>query len=313
MFDIEQIDSVQIYIFVLIALLFTLLLVVVVMYVKNKIDIYHLKNALYEKKDSVIEKKRETKSSEQYFERIDEFLKLAGLEKIGSLAFIPILLASMVISAFFIYNIFDNIFAIGIGFGLGLFIPYFIVKTLISRRKNEFNFALSDAISILVRMMRNGVGFEQAFKRAISLSQSNVFKTLFNKYMKEKDLIGDERAFETMFKSVKSSEIRIFALSISIGKSSGGKFSNTLEKLEDSIKQRISLQKKVTVATQEAKIGSYMIVGILILLFVMMNSNFNGALVNYFFGTEGGKFQMMMIMLWVGFGLFINSILTKID
>jgi len=313
MIDVEQIDSIQIAIFVFIALILTILIVVVAMYIKNKIDVYNLKKALYEKKDSVIEKKKESKSSEQYFERIESFLRFAGLEKVGSLPFIGVVLASMGIGSSLIYNIFDNIFAIGIGVALGLYVPYFIVQMLASKRKNEFNFALSDAISILVRMMRNGVGFEQAFKRAISLSQSTIFQSLFNKYMKEKDLIGDERAFETMFKSVKSAEIRIFALSISIGKSSGGKFSNTLEKLEESIKQRISLQKKVTVATQEAKVGSYMIVGILVLLFFMMNNNFNGALVNYFFGTEGGKFQMMMVMLWVGLGLFINSILTKID
>ena len=311
--QLEQIDSIQIYLFIFIALLLTLLIILIAMLIKNRMDVFNLKKAVYEKKSSVLEKKKDEDKNVAYFDKLDSFLKLAGLEKLGSFAFIAILLTSMTIGALFVYNVFDNLLAIAIGFGLGLYIPYFIVKTLISKRKNEFNFALSDAISILVRMMRNGVGFEQAFKRAISLSQSNVFKYLFNKYMKEKDLIGDERAFEIMFTSLQSAELRIFALSISIGKSSGGKFSNTLDKLEDSIKQRISLQKKITVATQEAKVGSYMIVGILILLFVMMNSNFNGALVNYFFGTEGGKFQMMIVMLWVGLGLFINSVLTKLD
>jgi len=309
----EQIDSVQVYIFVFIALLLALLAITIAFFIKSRIDIFHLKKALYQKKDALIEKKKSSSDRKNYSEYFEALLRFAGLEKLGSLAFIAIGMSSMFVGAILVFKVFDNAFAILIGAALGVYIPYFVLQTLMAKRKNEFNFALSDAISILVRMMRNGVGFEQAFKRAISLSQSKVFQSLFEKYMKEKDLIGDEKAFESMFKYVQSTEIRIFALSISIGKSSGGKFSSTLEKLENSIKQRISLQKKITVATQEAKVGSYMIVGILVLLFVMMNSNFNGALVNYFFGTEGGKMQMMLVMLWVSFGLFINSVLTKLD
>jgi tight adherence protein B len=32
----------------------------------------------------------------------------------------------------------------------------------------------------------------------------------------------------------------------------------------------------------------------------------------HFFGSTEGKIQMFFIALWVGFGLFVNNLLTKV-
>lgn len=226
--------------------------------------------------------------------------------------FISIVALCAVVAAILFYMIFDNYFALLIGAFLGASILFSIKNILISLRVKEFNEALSDAMGVIVRMMRNGVGFEIALKRAVEISQSKLFQSLFAKYLSQKDVISDEKAFENMYKYVDSAELRIFGLAIGIGKSSGGKFSNTLEKLERSIKQRVLLQRKVTIATRESKVGSYLIVGLLIFIFFILDSNFDGKIMEHFFHTKGGKFEMLMILVWVGFGLFINEKMTKV-
>ncbi|HHD84319.1 MAG TPA: hypothetical protein ENK93_05515 [Campylobacteraceae bacterium] len=232
---------------------------------------------------------------------------------IGAPLFLTIVGLSGVVGGALLYMVLDNPIALLIGAGVIGATPFVVRNRLIELRVRNFNEALSEAMSIIVRMMRNGVGFEVALRRAVEISQSKLFQTLFAKYLREKDVISEEKAFENMYRHVDSAELRIFGLAITIGKSSGGKFSNTLEKLEQSIRQRVLLQKKVTVATREAKVGSYMIVGLLIFIFFILDSNFDGKIVEHFFHTKEGKFQMLLILVWVGVGLGINEKLTKVQ
>ncbi len=306
--------------FLILSIALALLLYLLVLFIKNRQDLNRFKKAIYEQKEQILEEQKSTKkrlnkeTSElnRFLAKIDEKLVYAGLSRLNSYAFLMIVFTFAMIGAFLFYFLLQNMLAVLIGLLLFGYLPLNILNLMIDIRASSFNIALSEAMSILVRMMRNGVGFEQALKKAVDISSSKLFREIFTIYLKEKDLIGDELAFEKMSKNVNSNEARIFALSIMIGKSSGGKFSNTLEKLEESIKDRVKLQRKVTVATREAKVGSYMIIGIIAVIFVMMNESLKGKLVEYFFQTDSGRLEFMFVLLWVGLGLFLNSMMTKV-
>jgi tight adherence protein B len=111
---------------------------------------------------------------------------------------------------------------------------------------------------------------------------------------------------------VESKELRIFYLTISIGKQSGGKFSNTLVKLRKTLHDQGEIKQEITASTKEVKVGSYMIVGLVIFIYKMMDSSMDGVLDEHFFGTSQGQVQMFFIIIWVSFGIFINSMITKI-
>ncbi len=301
----------------IILVVFLILATVIVLsisYSKERFDAAKLKKVLSQREESILsqQKSLQDKKSIAFLQNISDDLFYAGLDMINSYIFLSIVTLCALIGVTIFYMTFENILAIFIGALLGGAIPFYIKNSLIFMRTKNFNEALSDAMSVVVRMMRNGVGFEVALKRSVEISQSKLFQSLFFKYLSEKDVISDEKAFENMFKYVNSSELKIFGLAIGIGKSSGGKFSNTLEKLEHSIKQRVLLQKKVTVATREAKVGSYMIVGLLIFIFFILDSNFDGKIIEHFFHTKDGKFEILMVFMWVGFGLFINEKMTKV-
>ncbi len=308
------ITSSMILFFLFASLLLSAIIVLSFSYTKEKIDAIKLKKVLLAKEDSILKQQnaQKEKKSGRILQKIEEDLFFSGFDTVSPYLFVSVVSLSGFIGAAVFYMVFDNAFALLIGAFLGGSIPFGIKNILISMRIKEFNEALSDAMSVIVRMMRNGVGFEIALKRSVEISQSKLFQELFAKYLSQKDVISDEKAFENMYKYVNSAELRIFGLAIGIGKSSGGKFSNTLEKLEHSIKRRVLLQRKVTVATREAKVGSYLIVGLLIFIFFILDSNFDGKIVEHFFHTKGGKFEMLMILVWVGFGLFINAQMTKV-
>ncbi len=191
-------------------------------------------------------------------------------------------------------------------------LPYLLIKQLISKRQNEFNNGLKNIIDKVTSMMRSGVGFEHAMYKSITTAKSEFTRKTFNIYLSEKDIIGEDRAFLKMFKVVESKEFRIFYLVLSIGKNSGGKFSNTLEKLRKTLHSQHEITQEIISSTKEIKIGSYMIIGLVIFIYQMLNSSLQGVLNEHFFGSQEGQIQMFFIVLWVALGILINSLVSKI-
>jgi len=202
-------------------------------------------------------------------------------------------------------------FLIGIPFGM--IILHMLIQTVTLKRKKEFNKALATSISVLVKMMKNGIGFEQALTKSIEVSNSSMFKKIFSSFFQEKNTIGEVEAFRNLYNYVDSKELRIFALAIKIGRESGGQFSNTLEKVEKTISYRKKMQEKVDVVTREGSVGSYLVVGIAIFLYFSLNGNFDGKLHTYFMNSEYGRFQLLGIALWVFVGMVVNKAITRID
>lgn len=201
-------------------------------------------------------------------------------------------------------------YVVGIPFGLMIF--SMLLHFIILKRKKSFNKSLATSISVLVKMMKNGIGFEQALSKSIAVSGSTIFKNQFRNFFREKNTIGEEEAFENLDKEVDSKELRIFALAIKIGRASGGQFSNTLEKLEKTISYRKKMQDKVDVITREGSMGSYIVVGIAIFLYFSLNGNFDGRLHEYFMNSEYGRFQLLGIFIWILIGMLVNSLITKV-
>ncbi|MEN4046494.1 MULTISPECIES: type II secretion system F family protein [Sulfurimonas] len=199
-----------------------------------------------------------------------------------------------------------------IGIPFGSFIFYMILRAIIDNRKKKFNKALAVAISVLVKMMKNGIGFEQALSKSVSVSGSKLFRDIFAKFFQEKNTIGEMEAFNNLNQFIHSKELRIFALAIKIGRASGGQFSNTLEKVEKTISYREKMQEKVDVVTRESSVGSYVVVLITIFLYFSLNGNFDGKLHQYFMESQYGRFQLLGIALWVFTGIMINKVLTRV-
>lgn len=161
-----------------------------------------------------------------------------------------------------------------------------VLKKIIDNRLEEFNFGLKIIIDKVTSMMKSGVGFDQALKKSVLTSKSKLTKDTFNIYLIEKDIIGEDKAFLKMFNIVESKELRIFYLTISIGRQSGGKFSNTLEKLRKTLHDQGEIKQEITASTKEVKVGSYLIIAIVIFIYQMMDSSMDGVLDEHFFWNK---------------------------
>ena len=259
------------------------------------------------------DKKKQSIFSKKEKSWLGKKLAYAGFPSSSAqLVFILISISFGFLAASFINFAITNPVVFIISWVIFSFFPLLVVKKIIDFRLEEFNFGLKVVIDKVTSMMKSGVGFEQALKKAVATSKSKFTKETFDIYLTEKDIIGEDKAFEKMFKMVESKELRIFYLTISIGRQSGGKFSNTLEKLRKTLHDQGEIKQEITASTKEIKVGSYMIIGLVVFIYQMMDSSLNGVLDEHFFGTSEGQIQMFFIIVWVAFGLFINNLLTKV-
>ena len=266
----------------------------------------------YDITNDLLSETKEKVENHNLLTKIEDLMVRAGMNfSVYIFIIIFIIFVSVVGGSFSLFLRHWSGYVIGIPFAFFTF--NMILQGIITRRRKEFNRLLAVAIAVLVKMMKNGIGFEQALSKSIEVSSSAMFKELFNGFFKEKNAIGEEEAFDHLNKKVHSKELAIFALAIKIGRASGGQFSNTLEKVEKTINYRKKMQEKVDVVTREGSFGSYIVVGIAIFLYFSLNGNFDGKLHTYFMESEWGRFQLLGIALWVFTGMIINKMITRVD
>ena len=270
-------------------------------------------NTLSSTNSKIIDKNRVEHVSTKNSSFLTKKLSYAGFTMKGAeFSFILISITFGVLISFFIYFIAQSKVIFVFTCLIFSFFPYLILVKLIKTREEEFNANLKAMIDKVTSMMKSGVGFEQALKKSIITCKSKLTQDVFNIYINEKAIIGEDKCFEKMFEIIESKELRIFYLTISIGRKSGGKFSNTLETLRKTLQDQGEIKQEITSSTKEIRVGTYMIIGLIVFTYMMMNNALGNSLNAHFFGSDIGKVQMFFICLWVAFGIFINNLLTKI-
>lgn len=286
-----------------------------VIFVQQYSRLVRLKNIVagsYSDNEDFLDRKSEYLRGNAWEQKIRKLLKFAGLRlHIWQLYIVSLLLSGFIGSGFYLFL--DHWFGFLLGLMLGLSIVMMFINSRVISRKLEFNRSFTIAISVLVKMMRNGIGFEQALSKSVRTSNSTMFRTLFERFLQDKNRLGEVEAFENMNHEIDSKELRIFALAVKIGRESGGHFSSTLEKVEETLRYRKKLQDKVSVATREGNIGSYMVASLNILLYFMIDMNFNGKVTLYFLTSQWGRWQLLGIGMWMVVGLMVNKRITRID
>lgn len=270
-------------------------------------------NTLINTNSKILDKNRTENNFDAETSWLRKKLRFAGFTSKGAeYIFIFICIGFGLLASFFIFLVAKSKIIFVCTLFIFMFFPYLFLVKIIKVREEEFNFSLKEIIDKVTSMMKSGVGFEQALKKSIITSKSKLAQKIFNIYINEKSVIGEDKCFEKMFKLVESRELRIFYLTISIGRKSGGKFSNTLEKLRKTLHDQGEIKQEITSSTKEIKVGTYMIIALIVFTYLMMNNALNNSLNAHFFGSDTGKLQMFFIIVWVAFGLFVNSLLTKI-
>lgn len=161
------------------------------------------------------------------------------------------------------------------------FVPVMVIRIRIGRRLRQINDRLHDVLHLLANGLRSG----QSFAQAIQLVCDDVEGPIREEFMRihAEMQVGStlESALERANLRIGSEDFDLVVTAISIQRQVGGNLAEVLDKISDTIRDRIRLKREVKALTAQGRMsaGIFMVLptGVGVLLY-LMNSTYISAL-----------------------------------
>jgi len=181
-------------------------------------------------------------------------------------------LASLVVAAvcyFAINHMFGtSIFVtVLIAVALGIWIPWKVVSSMISRRQNKFMSLFPEALELMVRGLRSGVPINESMRvvgREIPDPVGGVFRTITDSMVLGRTF---NEALSMMSKRLNLADFHFFEISLSIQQETGGNLAETLDGLASTLRKRKQMKLKIRALSSEARATAYILGSLPILMF----------------------------------------------
>lgn len=145
---------------------------------------------------------------------------------------------------------------------LAAVLPPVMVKRAKAKRVAIFNSQLGDGLGILANSLRAGFSFLQAVD-TLSKEMPPPLSTEFTRLLKEMNLgTTTEEALDNLLKRVDSEDLELVVTAVKIQRQVGGNLAEVLERIEDTIRQRIKLKRELKTLTAQGRISG-IIIGLL--------------------------------------------------
>ena len=145
---------------------------------------------------------------------------------------------------------------------LGYFFPSMIVKIHQNRRRTKFVTQLADALMLLTNSLRSGYGFLKGLELVAKEMSDPIAKEL-NRVLREVNLGATvDQALLNLGRRINSQDLDIVISAYLIQKDVGGNLTEIMEKVAETIRERLRIQGDIRVLTAQGRLSG-LIVGLL--------------------------------------------------
>lgn len=239
----------------------------------------------------------------------DRLIIESGIEISPVTGFLVLLASAMAAGGAIV--IYSNQLLYGIGGGiLGLILPMFIFSVKRRARFREIRQNLPTMIDIIARATRTGQSIEQAIQLAAEESQGIIASEL-NKLNNSLNMGSSfDRAVKVFARRLPLVEIRILATTLMVQRQSGGHLSETLERMANVIRDRISIQNQIRATTGAGRLSTAVIAALAPAAFVIIMV-VNPDHVEILMNDPTGRFLMVLGVVLEVLGLLWVLMLMK--
>lgn len=179
------------------------------------------------------------------------------------------------------------IIAVPVGLLAGLWLPYLATGFLGTRRVKKIGNLLPEAIGLMVRSIKSGLPITEAFViigREMPDPLGGEFRQLCDQMR-----IGQpiDQALNDMAKRTGVQEMKFLNSTLAVQRETGGNLAETLDNLEQLLRNRKQMQLKVRAYSSEARASSA-IIGSLPFIMIALLSVVNWPYISQLFYTHGG-------------------------
>lgn len=203
-----------------------------------------------------------------FLRNLDKLLDHAGL-KITPAPFLLITL-SMAFSGFLIGFLVRRNYLLALLLSLILLVlPFLYVRYLKHKRLDKFTGQFPDALNMIGRSLRSGHALTGAIQLIGEEMPDPVGELFRTAYEQQKLGLRTTDAIANMAERMDSLDLRFFILTIAINTEVGGNLAEVLDKLADTIRERIKLRRQVRVYTAQGRMSGYILAVLPIVTFVI--------------------------------------------
>lgn len=231
--------------------------------------------------------------------KLEVKLKRAGVplkpEEYMLFQFISTMLAGMLL-----YIFSGKIFFLLFGFVVGYYIPRVWLRKKQQQRINKFNNTLPDMITTIVGSLRAGFSFPQALKTVVEEADSPM-KEEMGMVLKEMQYGNSiEEALDSLKERMPSEDLELMIEAILIQRQVGGNLATVLDKIVETIRDRMRIQRQILTLTAQGRLSGT-VIGLLPVIL---------AIVIYFIEPEyiSTLFTHPIGLIMVAIGLFAGII-----
>ena len=169
---------------------------------------------------------------------------------------------SIALGSGILYLIIDHVFIVPIGATIGYFIPRMIIEKKQRSRSKAFNENLPEMISSIVGALKAGFSFHQALISVCEEAKSPIKEELEMVLQEMKYGATQEQALNHLHDRMPSEDLNLMIQAIVIQRQVGGNLSSVLEKIVQTIRDRIHVQGQISTLTAQGRMSG-MVVGLL--------------------------------------------------
>lgn len=198
------------------------------------------------------------------------------------------------------------------GVVLGLAVPYLYVQRRRQKRIDAFHGQLVDVLSLIVGSLRGGHALTTALD-LVSKELSPPTSEEFGRVLREMGFgLTQTEALNNLVTRMESDDLQLIVTAVNISHEVGGNLSEVLEKIAETIRERIRLQGEIRVLTTQQRLTTYLLVALPIVLSVVL-SLINPGWIMRLFAPGWVRIIPVMAFMMEIMGFLISMRLTRIE
>jgi tight adherence protein B len=178
------------------------------------------------------------------------------------------------------------------------------------RRTNMLREQMPDAAMLMAGALRAGASVPTALAQMAAEIRPPLSQE-FEMFLREQRLgVGFEAALDSLEQRVRLEDMTLFASAMRVSRETGGNLAETLERLAETLRQKLTIEGKIRALTAQGKLQG-MIVGLLPFLLMFVLVKMEPAAMSKMFTTwyGWGTIGFIVVMEFIG-GLIIKKIVT---
>ncbi|WP_078548212.1 type II secretion system F family protein [Litchfieldia alkalitelluris] len=158
-----------------------------------------------------------------------------------------------------LYLVFNQVFLAPIGGIIGMCIPRTILKSKQKKRLQKFNEVLPEMISTIVGALRAGFSFPQALKSVMEEAESPLKEEIATVLREMQYGTSMEDSLNHLKERMPSEDLDLMIEAILIQRQVGGNLATILEKIVETIRDRIKIQGQIQTLTAQGRLSGIVI------------------------------------------------------